>query len=39
MDSIDRFLLFVVTPTVFGLSLLEAVVLARRQQESAIDGA
>jgi len=32
MDSIDRFLLFVVTPTVFGLSLLEAVVLARRQQ-------
>ncbi|HSW25543.1 MAG TPA: sterol desaturase family protein [Burkholderiaceae bacterium] len=31
MDSIDRFLLFVVTPTVFGLSLLEAVVLARRQ--------
>jgi len=31
MDSIDRFLLLVVTPTVFGLSLLEAVVLARRQ--------
>ena len=32
MDSIDRFLLFVVTPTVFALSLLEAVVLARRQR-------
>jgi sterol desaturase/sphingolipid hydroxylase (fatty acid hydroxylase superfamily) len=32
MDSIDRFLLYVVTPTVFGLSLLEAVVLARRQR-------
>jgi len=32
MDSIDRFLLFVVTPAVFGLSLLEAVVLARRQR-------
>src|SRR5262245_37436568 len=32
MDSIDRFLLLVVTPTVFGLSLLEAVVLARRQR-------
>ena len=30
MDSIDRFLLFFVTPTVFALSLLEAVVLARR---------
>jgi sterol desaturase/sphingolipid hydroxylase (fatty acid hydroxylase superfamily) len=32
MDSIDRFLLYVVTPVVFGLSLLEAVVLARRQR-------
>jgi sterol desaturase/sphingolipid hydroxylase (fatty acid hydroxylase superfamily) len=31
MDSIDRFLLFVVTPTVFALSLLEAVVLARQR--------
>jgi sterol desaturase/sphingolipid hydroxylase (fatty acid hydroxylase superfamily) len=31
MDSIDRLLLFVVTPMVFGLSVLEAVVLARRQ--------
>ena len=32
MDSIDRFLLFAVTPTVFALSLIEAVVLARRQR-------
>jgi sterol desaturase/sphingolipid hydroxylase (fatty acid hydroxylase superfamily) len=32
MDSIDRFLLFVVTPTVFVLSLLEAVALARQRQ-------
>jgi len=32
MDSIDRALLFVVTPTVFSLSLLEAVVLARCQR-------
>jgi sterol desaturase/sphingolipid hydroxylase (fatty acid hydroxylase superfamily) len=32
MDSIDRFLLFFVTPTVFALSVLEAVVLARRQR-------
>src|SRR5262245_35424410 len=31
MDSIDRILLLVVTPTVFTLSLIEAVVLARRQ--------
>lgn len=30
MDPIDRFLLFTVTPTVFGLSLLEAAVLSRR---------
>jgi sterol desaturase/sphingolipid hydroxylase (fatty acid hydroxylase superfamily) len=30
MDSIDRFLLLVVTPTVFALSLVEAVVLSRR---------
>ena len=32
MDPIDRFLLFVVTPTVFALSVLEAAVLARRQR-------
>jgi sterol desaturase/sphingolipid hydroxylase (fatty acid hydroxylase superfamily) len=32
MDSIDRFLLFVVTPTVFALSLVEGAVLARRQR-------
>jgi sterol desaturase/sphingolipid hydroxylase (fatty acid hydroxylase superfamily) len=32
MDNIDRFLLLVVTPTVFALSLVEAVVLARRQR-------
>jgi sterol desaturase/sphingolipid hydroxylase (fatty acid hydroxylase superfamily) len=32
MDSIDRFLLFVATPTVFALSLIEAVVLSRRQR-------
>lgn len=32
MDSIDRILLFAVTPAVFVLSLLEAVVLARRQR-------
>jgi len=32
MDSIDHFLLFAVTPTVFALSLIEAVVLARRQR-------
>jgi sterol desaturase/sphingolipid hydroxylase (fatty acid hydroxylase superfamily) len=31
MNSIDSFLLFVVTPTVFALSLVEALVLARRQ--------
>ncbi|HEU5294860.1 MAG TPA: sterol desaturase family protein [Burkholderiaceae bacterium] len=31
MDSIDRILLFVVTPTVFTLSLAEALVLARGQ--------
>jgi hypothetical protein len=31
MDSIDRFLLFVATPTVFALSLTEALVLSRRQ--------
>ena len=32
MDSIDRFLLFVVTPSVFALSLVEAVALTRRQR-------
>jgi len=32
MDPIDRFLLFVVTPTVFALSIAEALVLARRQR-------
>lgn len=32
MDSIDRLLLFVATPTVFVLSLVEAVVLARRRR-------
>ena len=32
MDAIDRFLLFVVTPTVFALSVLEALVLSRRQR-------
>jgi sterol desaturase/sphingolipid hydroxylase (fatty acid hydroxylase superfamily) len=32
MDAIDRFLLFVVTPTVFALSVLEAVVLGRRRR-------
>jgi sterol desaturase/sphingolipid hydroxylase (fatty acid hydroxylase superfamily) len=32
MDSIDRFLLFVATPTVFALSLIEALVLTRRQR-------
>ena len=32
MDAIDRLLLFIVTPAVFALSLLEAVVLARRQR-------
>jgi len=32
MDSIDRFLLFVVTPLVFALSLVEALVLARRER-------
>jgi sterol desaturase/sphingolipid hydroxylase (fatty acid hydroxylase superfamily) len=32
MDAIDRFLLYVVTPTVFALSLLEALVLQRRQR-------
>ena len=31
MDSIDRFLLFAVTPLVFALSVIEALVLARRQ--------
>jgi sterol desaturase/sphingolipid hydroxylase (fatty acid hydroxylase superfamily) len=31
MDPIDRFLLFIVTPTVFALSLVEAIVLSRRQ--------
>ena len=32
MDPIDRFLLFVATPTVFALSLIEALVLSRRER-------